>query len=98
MKNVILIFVTDSRFDFIKITVTIYGIVKNCVTNDGKRAFSSVRRVTNRRRLATLNKYPGSITSPPQKKIQELIKMDVLRIRGKESVIFQLSGETSPLC
>jgi hypothetical protein len=29
-------FVTDSRFDFIKITLTVYVLMKNCVTNDEK--------------------------------------------------------------
>jgi hypothetical protein len=47
--------VTDSRFDFIKITLTGYVVMKNSVTNDGKRTLSSVRSVTSRRRLATLN-------------------------------------------
>ena len=55
MKKIIIMIVTDSCFDFIKIILTVYVVMKNCVTNDGKRTLSSVRSVTSRRRLATLN-------------------------------------------
>jgi hypothetical protein len=88
MKNIILMFVTDSRFDFIKITLTVYVIMKNCVANDANRTLSSVRKFTSRRRLATLNKSPGLIFFPP--KIHELTQTDVFRIRGKEQVSFQI--------
>ena len=52
-------------FDFVKITVIVYDIMKYCVTNDAKRTLLLVRKVIGRRRLATFNKSPGFIPPPP---------------------------------
>ena len=83
--------VTDSHFDFIRTTVTVYGIMKNCVSNNAKRTSLSVRKDTNRRRLATRNKSPGlRFSFPPPPKIQEFTRKDVFRIRVKEQVSFQI--------